>query len=71
MAQLWGGRFTKETDELVSRFNNSLPFDKRLLEQDLQGSAAHVRMLEKQGILTGEEETSILGGLDSIFQSRR
>ena len=67
MAQLWGGRFTKETDELVSRFNNSLPFDKRLLEQDLQGSAAHVRMLAKQGILTGEEEASILGGLDSIL----
>ena len=41
MAQLWGGRFTKETDELVKQFNDSLPFDKRLYEQDIRGSVVH------------------------------
>lgn len=52
MAQLWGGRFTKETDRLVYDFNASINFDKRLFEQDIEGSIAHVVMLEKQGILT-------------------
>ncbi len=66
MAQLWGGRFTKQTDELAYRFNASLPFDRRLFPQDVQGSRAHVRMLEKQGILTREEMDAILAGLDSI-----
>ena len=52
MAQLWGGRFTKETDKLVYAFNASIGFDKRLLRQDIEGSMAHVKMLGKQGILT-------------------
>ena len=55
MAQLWGGRFTKETDQLVYNFNASISFDKRFYAQDMQGSMAHVRMLAKQGILTEEE----------------
>ena len=54
MAQLWGGRFTKETDRLVYDFNASINFDKRLFEQDIEGSIAHVVMLEKQWILTCE-----------------
>ncbi len=66
MAQLWGGRFTKETDKLVYDFNASIGFDKRLLEQDIEGSIAHVIMLEKQGILTKEEKQEILEGLTSI-----
>ena len=44
MAQLWGGRFTKETDRLVYDFNASINFDKRLFEQDIEGSIAHVVM---------------------------
>lgn len=55
MAQLWGGRFTKETDQLVYNFNASLGFDKKLYKQDIQGSMAHVKMLAKQGILTEQE----------------
>ena len=54
MAQLWGGRFTKETDKLVYNFNASISFDKRFYEQDIQGSKAHVMMLAKQGILTDD-----------------
>lgn len=66
MAQLWGGRFTKETDKLVYAFNASISFDKRLLKQDIEGSVAHVIMLERQGILTKQEMQSIVEGLTSI-----
>ena len=66
MAQLWGGRFTKETDELVYHFNASISFDKKLFEQDIEGSIAHVIMLEKQGILTLDEKDQIVKGLTGI-----
>ena len=66
MAQLWGGRFTKETDKLVYNFNASIGFDQKFFHQDVQGSKAHVTMLAKQGILTEEERDVILQGLDSI-----
>ena len=59
MAQLWGGRFTGETDALVYRFNASIGFDKKLFGQDVEGSIAHVVMLEKQGIITCEEKDEI------------
>ena len=68
MAQLWGGRFTKETDQLVYNFNASLGFDKKLYKQDIQGSMAHVKMLAKQGILTEQEKDEILKGLTEILQ---
>ena len=67
MAQLWGGRFTKETDQMVYDFNASISFDKRLFHQDVQGSMAHVTMLAKQGILTDEEKDAIISGLKGIM----
>lgn len=67
MAQLWGGRFTKETDQLVYNFNASISFDQKFYEQDIRGSKAHVKMLAKQGILTEEERDQILDGLDGIL----
>lgn len=66
MAQLWGGRFTKETDRQVYEFNASINFDKRLYRQDIEGSIAHVIMLQRQGILTSDEMKSIIDGLNSI-----
>lgn len=66
MAQLWGGRFTGETDALVYRFNASIGFDKKLFGQDVEGSIAHVVMLEKQGIITCEEKDAIVKGLTQI-----
>ena len=66
MAQLWGGRFTKETDKLVYDFNASISFDRRFWEQDIRGSIAHVTMLAKQGILTEEEKGQIIKGLEGI-----
>ncbi|HIX77027.1 MAG TPA: argininosuccinate lyase [Candidatus Fusicatenibacter merdavium] len=68
MAQLWGGRFTKETDQLVYNFNASIGFDQKFYRQDIQGSMAHVRMLAKQGILTEEEKDQILEGLQGILE---
>lgn len=66
MAQLWGGRFTKETDKLVYNFNASISFDQKFYAQDIRGSIAHVTMLEKQGILTEEEKDCIIEGLKGI-----
>ncbi len=66
MAQLWGGRFTKETDDLVYHFNASVRFDKRFFEEDIEGSIAHVVMLAKQGVLTNEEKDAIVKGLGDI-----
>jgi len=67
MAQLWGGRFTKETDQLVYNFNASISFDQKFYAQDIKGSMAHVKMLAKQGILTDEEKQQILEGLQGIL----
>jgi len=66
MAQLWGGRFTKETDKKVYDFNASINFDKRLIERDCEGSVAHATMLAKCGILTQAEATDIINGLIGI-----
>ncbi len=67
MAQLWGGRFTKETDQLVYNFNASISFDQKFYHQDIEGSMAHVKMLAATGILTEEEKEQILSGLSSIL----
>ncbi|MBO5520790.1 MAG: argininosuccinate lyase, partial [Eubacterium sp.] len=68
MAQLWGGRFTKSTDQLVYDFNASIRFDRRLVPQDIQGSMAHVTMLQKQKILTEQEGEAIRGALEQILR---
>ena len=66
MAQLWGGRFTKSTDQLVYDFNASISFDRRFFHQDVEGSMAHVKMLAKQGIISEDEKEQIIHGLESI-----
>ena len=71
MAQLWGGRFTKETDKLVYNFNASISFDQKFYKQDIKGSMAHVKMLAKQGILTEDERDQILEGLGRHSCRRR
>lgn len=68
MAQLWGGRFTKETDQLVYNFNASISFDRKFYREDIQGSIAHVTMLAKQGILTEQERDQIIAGLRGILE---
>lgn len=66
MAQLWGGRFTKATEQQVYDFNASILFDQKLFDQDIEGSIAHVTMLAKQGIITSNEKDDIINGLNSI-----
>lgn len=68
MAQLWGGRFTKETNQLVYNFNASISFDQKFFHQDVRGSIAHVTMLASVGILTEEEKECIIKGLKSIVE---
>lgn len=64
--KLWGGRFTKDTNELVDRFNASITFDQRFWREDIEGSIAHVAMLAKQEIITEEEKTVITDALNQI-----
>ncbi len=65
--KLWGGRFTKEENQLVHNFNESLSFDQKFYHQDIQGSIAHVTMLAKQGIVSEEDRAAIIAGLEEIL----
>ena len=67
MAKLWGGRFSKNTNELVDAFNASIDFDKRLYHEDIRGSMAHARMLAKCGIIPAEDGEKIIAGLKDIL----
>ena len=65
--KLWGGRFTKETNELVNNFNASISFDQKFYKQDVRGSIAHATMLAKSGIISEEEGEKIVNGLKAIL----
>ena len=67
MSKLWGGRFTKQTDQLVEEYTASITFDKALAVEDVQGSLAHVTMLGKQGILPLEDVETIKAGLQRVL----
>lgn len=67
MAKLWGGRFSKNTNELVDAFNASIDFDKRLYREDIRGSIAHAGMLAKCGIISVEDSEKIIAGLKGIL----
>ena len=66
MASLWGGRFEKDMDDIVKRYNASIFFDQRMYQEDIDGSIAHVTMLGKQGIVMPEEARQIIDGLEGI-----
>ena len=66
MKKMWEGRFNKETDKLLEKFNASITFDKRMYEEDITGSIAHSRMLAKQGIIAEGEQKEIENGLLQI-----
>lgn len=68
MPSLWGGRFEKDMDELVKKYNASIFFDQRMYHEDIDGSIAHVTMLGQQGIVTQEEKEQIIAGLEGIRQ---
>ncbi len=63
---LWSGRFEESANAFTQRFGASLPVDKRLYRQDIQGSKAHAAMLADAGIITPEDAAAIEDGLDGI-----
>ena len=67
MKKMWGGRFSKTTDQLVEDFHSSISFDQRMFKEDICGSIAHARMLGAQGIITKEESEKIIEGLEEIL----
>ena len=64
----WGGRFTEQTDAFVEAFTASVQFDQRMYKQDIAGSRAHAKMLNKIAVLSDEDLTAILSGLDTVEQ---
>src|SRR5512139_3086846 len=66
MFPLWGGRFTGDTDPLMTRFNASLPFDWRFWKADIQGSIAWARAICGADLLTEAERYQIVAGLDAL-----
>ncbi|HET7616148.1 MAG TPA: argininosuccinate lyase [Bacillales bacterium] len=69
--KLWGGRFTKSAAEWVDEFGASISFDAELVEEDVQGSLAHVKMLKKCGILPEEDADQIEAGLKSLLMKAK
>ena len=63
---LWGGRFTGETDKYFAAFNASFSFDRRLIFADLRACAVHARALGLAGVLQQSEVEAITGGLKKI-----
>ncbi|NLV31135.1 MAG: argininosuccinate lyase [Acidobacteria bacterium] len=64
--KLWGGRFSSDEDPLFAQFNDSLPFDRELLEADIEGSLAYARALERAGIFTPAERARVEKGLRAV-----
>ncbi|EZP76467.1 argininosuccinate lyase [Parageobacillus genomosp. 1] len=71
MKKLWGGRFTKTAEEWVDEFGASIPFDQELVEEDIEGSIAHVTMLGKCGILPNEDVEKIKNGLLTLLEKAK
>lgn len=69
--KLWGGRFAKETNEMVDEFNACIGFGSRLYEQDILGSIAHATMLGEQNIIPQEDAAKIVEGLKGFLPTRR
>ena len=65
--KLWGGRFSKTTDEMINEFQASIGFDRRMYREDIAGSLAHAAMLAKVGILSEEDRAPIEKGLKDIL----
>ena len=66
MKKLWEGRFTKNTNLLLEKFNASITFDKRMYNEDIVGSIAHSKMLLKQNIIDNKEQMELEKGLKQI-----
>ena len=63
---LWHGRFEGDTAQVLRVLNDSLPFDRRMFREDIQGSRAHATMLADVGLLSESERDDILAALDRV-----
>ncbi|MBL9148080.1 MAG: argininosuccinate lyase [Phycisphaerae bacterium] len=68
-AGLWGGRFGGGADDLFRRFNDSLPFDRTLVREDIEGSIAWAKALERAGVLNADERRSLVLALEELLAS--
>ncbi len=66
MVKTWSDRFEEGLNPFIERFNASIDFDFFLLEEDLDGSIAHARMLGRTGVITKEEASQLENGLEKI-----
>lgn len=69
--KLWGGRFGADEDPFFAQFNDSLPFDRDLLEADIDGSIAYARALERAGVFTRKERAAVERGLRLVLEENR
>jgi len=67
MDKMWSGRFSASASSLLDQFNASIMYDRKLYKEDIEGSLAHAAMLAKQGILSTEELTQIVEGLNQVM----
>ena len=65
---LWSARFSQKADTRLEEFNASIDVDQNMVQQDIQGSIAHVTMLAKQGIVTEKESKVIIETLQTILK---
>ncbi len=63
---LWGGRFQEAISEIAHRFSSSIALDGKLWREDIRGSIAHARMLGSCGIITKDEASIIIAGLEDV-----
>lgn len=64
---MWGGRFGEGPGDIMREINASIPFDKRLWQEDINGSRAHAAMLAAQGIISRDDEAAIQQGLNAVY----
>jgi argininosuccinate lyase len=64
--KLWGGRFAKPPAKTLETFSQSLSFDNRLAQADIEGTKAYARALESVGILTAREAVRAAKALDGL-----
>lgn len=67
MAKLWGGRFVKDSDDLMEDFHSSISFDQKLYYWDIKGSQAHAQMLGAVGVITEAESQCLIDGLEAVL----
>jgi argininosuccinate lyase len=65
-ASTWSQRFEQGLHPAIERFNASIGFDIALLQEDLDGSVAHARMLGSTGVISREEAASLIEGLEQV-----